>query len=438
MAKFFKASKKQQTAGRQVELKIERLDLNGCGVGYHQNRPVFVAGALKGEPVIAELIEQKSKYSRAKLIKVITDSEYRISPRCAHFGICGGCDLQHLAFSQHLDYKQQKVSELFSRNGIKTELPWHEPIHSQPFHYRRKARLGVQYNKNGQATIGFRKKNTNQLTAVKTCAVLDSAISDIFPLLKTVVDELSVNQAIGHIEVIVTDGISLIIRQLKRLSTQDQHVWLAASNKYGWNIIFDDGENLLPLDGDGVLHYLLPDNIEIAFQAKSFIQVNHQVNVGMIELAMNWLSLDEQDLILDLFCGLGNFSLPIAKKVAHVVGVEGVQAMVEQARENAQNNAIDNCQFYQADLNGDWSTQAWTNDKFNKILLDPARAGAYQAIEKLATLSASHVLYVSCDPATLARDSALLLSSGYKIEKIALMEMFSQTKHIETMVLFQR
>jgi len=210
------------------------------------------------------------------------------------------------------------------------------------------------------------------------------------------------------------------------------------ADKNQWGIFIDNGKQVEPLTPVRRLHYPLINNIEIDFEVQHFIQVNHDVNVKMVQQAITWLSLNCDDIVLDLFCGLGNFSLPIAKNVAHLVGIEGVQLMVDQADKNAKKNNINNCSFYQADLNSEWGEVSWAALKFNKVLLDPARAGAYEAVQQITKMNIAEILYVSCDPATLAKDSEYLIGQGYQIEKIALMEMFSQTKHIETMVLFSR
>jgi len=450
VAKIFKPSNKKQSLAKNIRIDITRLDVNGCGVGHYQNKAIFIEQALPGETVLANMIEKKSKYSRAKLTEVLKPNKQRIEAACRHFSSCGGCDLQHLELSEQLTFKKQKVSNLLARNGIETHLPWQNPIGSDAWHYRRKARLGVQYNKIGQATLGFRQKSSNQLIAIKQCPVLVEPLSRIFSPLSQLLTKLSGNNAIGHIEVIATDDITLVVRQLEKLTEQDKQHWQSFAGEFICQVFFDDGKTVSALSDEcsHELHYLLDDNIKINFATNNFIQVNHQVNNKMIQQAIDWLSLDKQDKVLDLFCGLGNFSLPIAKRVSQVIGIEGVNSMVKQATDNATENEITNCQFYQADLNSDWQDQTWakpslTKDRsnevnFNKVLLDPARAGAYQAIEQLAKLAIEQVLYVSCDPASLAKDSALLLSQGYKIEKIALIDMFCQTKHVETMVLFTR
>ncbi len=458
MANFFKENKKKQVNKQSTKTNtviIDKLDFNGCGVGRYQQKPIFVAGSLPSETVEIRIIEQKNKYSLAKLLKVNKASEYRVVAQCQHFSTCGGCDLQHLDYAEQLLFKQNKVAELFSRSDISRELlnqlPWQKPIQSSQWHYRRKARIGVQFNKNSQAIIGFRQKATNQLVAVKSCPVLVKPADDIFPILKTLLAKLTVKKAIGHIEVIATDitenntnNLTLVVRQIRLINDHDRQLWQEYAEKNAWTVHFLESKKESENSDKQVdtlvdkLSYQLHGDIQVNFSNTDFIQINQQVNLAMIEQAIAWLKPEPDDLVLDLFCGLGNFSLPLAKRVAKVVGVEGVQVMVDKAVSNAKNNGIDNCQFYQTDLNSQWLSSNWAKNNFTKVLLDPARAGAEQAVEQVTQLNIATILYVSCDPTTLARDSKILLNKGYKTIKIGLIDMFAQTKHIETMVLFQR
>jgi 23S rRNA (uracil1939-C5)-methyltransferase len=436
VANFYTPKTKKQQINHDIRLHIDRLDINGVGVGLYRNKPVFVENTLPDEIVSVRVIEQKNKYSRAKLLAIESASDKRVRAKCLHSSQCGGCDLQHLTFSAHVEVKKNKVNELFARNGITSLLPWQMAIVSEPWHYRRKARIGVQYDKIGDATIGFRQKATNKLVQIKQCTVLVEPLAAIFVQLKSVLASLSGKKAIGHIEVVATEQITLAIRQLVPLSIADKSLWLAAAEQHQWQIFIDDGAQVFPLHQVKPLQYCINNNIQLTFKIDHFIQVNHHVNKLMVEQALDWLSITNKDNVLDLFCGLGNFSLPMAQRVNKVVGVEGVNNMVLQADDNARANSIKNCRFYQADLNSDWQTQEWAKQSFDKVLLDPARAGAYQALEQVIALSIKQVLYVSCDPTSLAKDSALLLRKGYKITKIGLIDMFAQTKHVETMVLF--
>jgi len=469
MANFFKAKtiKPAQTATKELlTITIEKLDLNGCGVAYYKKKPVFVNGSLPQEKVDIRLIEQKNKYARGKLLTVNNPSKSRVLAKCQHFSLCGGCDLQHLDYEEQLNFKQNKVIELFSRSGIAAntieQLLWQAPITSSQWHYRRKARIGVQFDKNAKAIIGFRQKATNQLVAVKSCPVLVEPAADIFPLLTALIDQLSVKKAIGHIEVLYADSacqdlanaapdksskaLVLVVRQIRAINEHDRNIWQKYANKNHWQVYFQEDnqseQENSSKNAANSLSYSLVDNLKINFSSNDFVQINQQVNVAMVEQALSWLTLETNDQVLDLFCGLGNFSLPLANKVSQVVGVEGVQSMVDKACANASFNHIDNCRFFQADLNTQWlankESNQWSNNPFTKVLLDPARAGAELAVEQIVKMAIPTILYVSCEPTTLARDSQLLLSQGYKIEKIGLIDMFSQTKHVETMVLFKR
>jgi 23S rRNA (uracil1939-C5)-methyltransferase len=455
MANFYKVNAENSSKSnkkQKLTVKVEKLDLNGSGVAYYKNKPVFINGALPNEVIEIKLVEQKNKFSIAKLLTVNKASESRVTAKCPHFSLCGGCDIQHLEYSQQLNFKKNKIMELFSRAGIDRsvidKLPWQEAISNSQWGYRRKARIGVQFDKNSQATIGFRQKSTNQLVAIKSCPVLVEPADTLFPLLKEIINQLSVKKSIGHVEVICTEflnedaetqiKITLLIRQLRTISEHDSNLWHEYAKKYQWQLRFQESESKNLLNSEVNLSYKLVEDIQINFNNTDFIQINQKVNLAMVEQALVWLMPNEEDHVLDLFCGLGNFSLPLAKIVNHVIGVEGVQKMVDKATDNATYNDIDNCSFYQADLNSDWLDSKWAHNKFSKVLLDPARAGADLAIKQVVKLDIPTVLYVSCEPTTLARDSKILLLNGYHIKKIGLIDMFSQTKHVETMVLFSK
>ena len=455
MVNFFKENTKKTVKNKEKQkltVKVEKLDTNGCGVAYYKDKPIFINGSLPNEVVDVQLVEQKNKYSRGKLLSINNTSEKRVAVKCQHFNLCGGCDIQHVAYEEQLNFKQNKIIELFSRSGmslnvVKT-LPWQKPITSLTWHYRRKARIGVQFDKNANATIGFRQKATNQLVAVKSCPVLVQPVDVIFPRLKKLIAKLSVKKSIGHIEVICADNdtndaakVTLVVRQIRAINAQDRALWETFAKDNQCQVYFQENDtDDIESDSDDSmsLHYQLMDGIQINFSTTDFIQINEQVNLTMVEQSLAWLTPTPDDQILDLFCGLGNFSLPLAKKSAAVVGVEGVQSMVDKAMANARFNHIDNCRFYQADLNNNWLSNEWAKQRFTQVLLDPARAGAEFAITQVIKLDIPKVLYVSCEPTTLANDSQLLLLAGYKIEKIGLIDMFSHTKHVETMVLFSK
>lgn len=436
MANFYKVSSKKSATQQHATVTVNRLDQQGCGVAMLGKKPLFIDGVLPGEVAEVKIYQQNSKFAKAKLIKLVKTSVERAEVKCRHYHQCGGCNLQHLHYEPQLTFKQERVTQLFSRQGIQQGLPWQAAITSNEWHYRRKARIGVQYNKRGEPIIGFRQRESNNLTAIKNCPVLTDEFSDVFMQLREILAKLSGNNAVGHIEVIAANQKVIVVRQLTKMTASDKQEWQTFSENNQWQVYIDDGKQQLPLLSAAPLFYSLNNDVNITFSTADFIQVNHDVNQKMVHQALTWLNLQSEDIVLDLFCGLGNFSLPIAQHVKSVVGVEGVQTMVERASDNAKSNGLSNCQFYQADLNSDWQNQPWANQSFSKVLLDPARAGAYQALEQLAKLKVKSLLYVSCDPSSLARDAKLLISQGYKIEKIAIIDMFSQTKHVETMVMF--
>ena len=437
MARIFKATRKKAPE-QAISVTVERLDQHGRGIASYGKKAIFIDGLLANEQATVTIVEQNSKFARARVNTRKVDSEYRVKPECRHFYTCGGCDLQHLAYQQQLSFKQQKLEQLFSRQHIPIDLPWQQALTGSAYHYRRKARIGVQYNKNNQPIIGFRQSETNTLASIKHCPILVDDFQEIFSDLTRVLTQLKAKKSVGHIEVLAVNKNVLVIRQLMALTKYDQQQWLAFEQQHNLVIYIDDGKQVVPLSKAVELYYQLANNIKITLEVKDFIRVNHGINKEMVQQALTWLQLNSDDIVLDLFCGLGNFSLPIAQQVKQVVGVEGVSAMVNKAQANATLNNIENCQFYQADLNASWSKQLWAQQAYSKAVLDPARAGANEALKQMITLNIDTILYISCDPQSLALDTKLLVAQGYKIEKIALVDMFAQTKHSETMVLFRR
>jgi 23S rRNA (uracil1939-C5)-methyltransferase len=265
MANFFKVTPKKQQVGHEVNVNITRLDFNGCGVGKYHNKPIFIEGTLVGENVSVKVIEQKNKYSRGKLLDVLAPSGNRVVAKCQHYLSCGGCDIQHIKPSAQLDFKQQKITELFARHGYVSLLPWEEPVVSEPWHYRRKARIGVQYDKAGQVTVGFRQRGSNQLINIKNCVVLVEPLNKIFVPLKKLLAKLSGKNAIGHIEVISTDKLTVVVRQLEKITDQDKQNWQAFSENHSCEILMDNGKAVTSLFDNTVtpLTYDLDDNINI-------------------------------------------------------------------------------------------------------------------------------------------------------------------------------
>ncbi|MEZ8102001.1 23S rRNA (uracil(1939)-C(5))-methyltransferase RlmD [Vibrio bivalvicida] len=438
MARFFQPKKKTQLNTKHQSLTIEKLDHHGAGMAYQNKKPIFIEGALPGEQVLAQLTESKSKFARARLIKIQKISEQRIEPFCKNYAECGGCNMQHLSIEAQQEYKQQTLSQLMSKFAGQS-VALDAPVVGDERSYRRRARVSIKLNKKTrELEFGFRKKQSKDIVNVTHCPVLDTELDSLLAPLYQLLKGFSNQEDIGHIELVKGDNAKVIVlRHLKALKESEQQALeeFACQNQASLYLM-PKTDQLNHVLGESA-HYL-EAGVTIPFEPNNFIQVNQKVNQAMVEQALSWLELSEEDRVLDLFCGLGNFSLPMAKQVASVVGVEGVEAMVEKATNNAQINGISNIAFYQANLEQDMSGQPWAVEKFDKILLDPARAGASGIVEQLSALGASRVVYVSCNPATLARDSQSLLDQGYKLEKLAMLDMFPHTSHLESMALFAK
>lgn len=436
MARFFQPKKKTQINTKHQAFKVEKLDHQGAGIAYQNKKPVFIEGALPGEQVLAQLTESKSKFARAQLIKVQQASSERVEPFCKHFDQCGGCNMQHLELASQREYKQQTLSQLMSKfSGQNQSLV--PSIVGNDKGYRRRARISVMLDKKSrQLQFGFRRKQSKQIVTVTHCPVLAPELDAMLPELHQLLQSFDRQECLGHVELVKGDNTNvMVLRHTKPLTNKDQ----AALEKFAREkqttlYLMPEAEQLNLVAGEEA-HYT-EVGVTVPFSPNNFIQVNQGVNQQMVEQALTWLELSNEDRVLDLFCGLGNFSLPMAKQVKAVIGVEGVDAMVEKATHNAQLNQIDNTRFYQANLEQDLSQAPWASEKFDKILLDPARAGASGIVEQLSALGAARVVYVSCNPATLARDSQSLLQQGYQLEKLGMLDMFPHTSHLESMALF--
>lgn len=436
MARFFQPKKKTQLNTKHQSLTIEKLDHHGAGMAYQNKKPIFIEGALPGEQVLAQLTESKSKFARANLIKIQKPSPERIEPFCSHYHECGGCNMQHLGSDAQQDYKQQTLSQLMSKFAGQS-VALDAPIVGKAQGYRRRARVSIKLNKKTrQLEFGFRKKQSKEIVTVTQCPVLDSDLEALMAPLYQLLQSFSNQDSLGHIELVKGDNTNVIVlRHLKPLKEQDQQALeLFAKQNNATLYLMPETDQLNRVVGESA-HYL-EAGVTIPFEPNNFIQVNQEVNHSMVEQALEWLDLNEDDRVLDLFCGLGNFSLPMAKRVKSVVGVEGIDAMVEKATDNAKVNGISNAAFYQANLEQDVSGLIWAAEKFDKILLDPARAGASGVIDHISQLGVSRVVYVSCNPATLARDSQSLLNQGFKLQKLGMLDMFPHTSHLESMALF--
>jgi len=441
MANFYSAAKKVKKFRKQQQVVIESLDQSLTGITHVDNKVVFVPGALPQEKVAIQIIDEQKKYAKATLIAVEEQSDLRIAPECEHFKNCGGCQVQHLTNIDQLSLKEEALQRRFSF-AASPQL-WQDAIGSQPWHYRRRGRIGVNIEKNKELRVGFRQQGSNDIINIKQCNVLAKPFNNIFTPLFELIDNLEAREKIGHVEVIATPKYHVaIFRTLKNLTNGDRQSINAFAQQHNLLVLLEDNDGgISPLESDNDVTLSYPmAQYNIEFEPGNFIQVNSDVNDKMVARAIDWLDIQSTDKILDLFCGVGNFSLAIAQNAQLVVGVEGVKEMAQQATKNAQLANIDNAVFYHSNLAQPLSDQQWFGSKLrkkvDKILLDPARDGALDICRQLSQLQPSKIVYVSCDPASLERDSKVIIEQGYRVDKMCAMDMFPQTTHVESMALF--
>lgn len=426
-----------------VRVTIDSLNHEGRGIGRVDGKTVFVAGALPGEEVEFVYTGIHRNFDEGDAVNILTASPQRVEPRCPHFGVCGGCAMQHLAPEAQIAYKQNVLLDDFKHIGKvqpKTVLP---PLLGPHWGYRRKARLGVKYlAKKGKVLVGFRERSNGLLADLSRCEVLYPSVGERIEALGALIAALSVYDRIAQIEVAVDDThTALALRNLVELTADDKAKVKAFAGENDIRIYLQPGgpDSLIPLWPEQIeLHYRL-DKYDVGFSFKpgDFTQVNSDINRQMIDLAIELLDLQAGDRVLDLFCGLGNFTLPLARRCAEVVGVEGEAKLVARARANAAENALTNVQFHAADLAGDLEHSPWWKQGFDKVLLDPPRSGAQATLAHIAKMKVGRIVYVSCNPSTLARDAGILVNEyGYKLEQAGVMDMFPHTAHVESIALF--
>lgn len=430
-----------------VTLEIESLSHEGRGVARNEGKTAFVDGALPGERVLARYLEVRRRHDGLRTLEVeAAPSPQRVEPPCPHAGLCGGCSLQHMDPEAQIRFKEETLREQFSHFGGIEPREWAPPLTGETLGYRRKARLGVRYvTKRDEVLVGFREKRNNFITAIDACVVLDPRVGQRIETLKTLIHGLSVYNRIAQIEVACgDDDVALVLRHLDPLSQADTRALVAFSREHGIQVYLqpkgpDTVHRLWPESGPERLHYRLPEyGLEMAFHPMDFTQVNADINQRMITQALDWLAPEPESRVLDLFCGLGNFSLPAARGAGEVVGVEGDESLVLRARENAEHNGLDNARFLATDLQADFTAEPWAREGFDRILIDPPRSGAQEVVETMAGAGAEKIVYVSCNPATLARDAGILVNRGYRLVRAGVMDMFPHTAHVESMALFER
>lgn len=442
--------RRQKLPQDPVQATIESVSHDGKGVCHIDDMTVFVDGALEGEELTFLYTNKRKNVAEAKVHEIIRPSPYRVEPQCRHFGLCGGCSLQHLDESQQIILKQGVLLENLKRIGKTEPETVLAPLTGPLFGYRRKARLGARFVvKKDKMLVGFREKHSNFLAELDSCKVLYPDVGLHLQDLSGLLRSLSIYRQIPQIEVAYGDDQgAFIVRHLEPFSGEDKQKLTAYAQKMNLQLYLqpqgpDSITRLWPVAGAPdfrPLNYSLPDfGIVHEFKPTDFTQVNSEINRKMINLALEMLAAQPQDTVLDLFCGLGNFTLPLARKALQVTGVEGSSELVIRARENAVKNQIDNVDFYAADLFEDFSGMKWAQKTYDRILLDPARSGAREVVEYLPKFGAHTVVYVSCNPATLARDTEIMVhKNGYKLVQAGVMDMFPHTAHVESIALFKK
>lgn len=424
---------------------IDAQSHDGRGIAHIDGKTTFIFNALPGEQVEFHYTECRSKYDEGHATAITIASPDRVIPKCAHFGVCGGCNLQHLSSQAQLTLKQKSLLEQLQHFGRLTPQEVLPPLTGPEWGYRHKARLGVRYViKKNALLVGFRERQSKYLAQLEQCEILNPKVGYLIMALRALIQQMQAYRDIAQIEVAIGDDVpALIFRNLIELEQTDLDLLSAFGEQHKLWIYLQPGNastvtKFYPNDGELFLNYSLPEfNLRYHYHPLDFTQVNPIINQKMLRLALDLLNIQSSDTVLDLYCGLGNFSLPMAQLAKEVVAIEGSELMVERAKMNAQNNHIDNVKFYASDLMADCSHHAWTQQKYDKILLDPPRSGALDILPLLASLKANTLLYVSCNPATLARDAGELVNKyGYTLLKAGIMDMFPHTGHVESIALF--
>jgi 23S rRNA (uracil1939-C5)-methyltransferase len=443
----------------QLTLDIESLDLEAQGVARHDGKVVFVRGALPGERVRAELVRSKPRFSTADTVEVLRSSAMRVAPRCPHFGICGGCSMQHLDLPAQVAIKQRVLEDQFEHIGNVRPDSLLRPIAGPGWGYRYRARLSVRdVPRKGGVLVGFHERGSSYVADMRECHVLPQRLSDLLLPLRELVGALSIRTRLPQIEVAVGDlgegdlYLALVLRVLEPPDQADQQLlrefarrqqvefWLQPRGPDSIQLFCDRQGG----DSPSLLAYRLPESdVLMPYRPTDFTQVNHAINEVLVRRALALLAPQPTDRVADLFCGLGNFSLPLARRAAQVLGIEGSRALVERAADNARLNGLsEQCRFEVANL-FEIDADRWRAlGAFDRLLIDPPREGALEVCKALAAcpdLAPQRIVYVSCNPATLARDAAVLVhTSAYRLGAAGIVNMFPHTSHVESVAVFDR
>jgi 23S rRNA (uracil1939-C5)-methyltransferase len=422
---------------------------DGRGIAAVTGKKVFVAGALQGETVRFQRRKRRRNFDEAELLDVIEPAAERIEPKCAAFAVCGGCSLQHITPDNQRRIKQRSLADSLERIGKVEPGTWLDPVFDDAsggeWRYRRRARLAVKdVAAKGRVLVGFRERHAPYVCDMHRCEVLADPVGSLIDPLSELIGRLSIRSRLPQIEVAVGDNVTeLVFRVLDPPTADDRSVLAAFAASKGVQVALQHGgpDSVEPLAGDALpLIYSLPDfGIDIEFGATDFVQVNGNVNRLMVAKAIELLDVSADQRVLDLYCGIGNFSLPLATRAKRVLGIEGESWQVDRARENAARNGIRNCEFTKTDLSAIDGGESWIRAGWDRVLLDPARSGALEAVGQIDRIGASRIVYVSCHPGTLARDAGILVhEKEYRLEAAGIIDMFPHTGHVESLAVFQK
>jgi 23S rRNA (uracil1939-C5)-methyltransferase len=426
------------------EADIVDLAHDGRGVARVGGKAVFIEGALPTERVRFRVLKRRRHMEEAGLVEVLAASKDRVEPRCAHFGVCGGCSLQHLSGAAQLAAKENQLLENLKRIGNVQPQRVLAPLRGPEWGYRRRARLGVKYvTKKGRVLAGFREREKPYIADIRRCEILLGPLANLPQELAALTETLSIREKIPQVELAAGDtATALVFRVLEPPAAQDLEKLAAFGAERGLQIFLQSGgpETVRALREDyAPLQYSVDEGrIVMQFGPCDFLQINRDINVSMVAAAMNLLQPTAQDSALDLFCGLGNFTLPLARRVHRVVGVEGDLGLVQKARANAARNAIGNCEFAVENLFEPAKFGAWAGARYDLVLLDPPRAGAAELLGGMAQWRPRRVVYISCHPGSLARDAGILVAEhGFTLTDAGVMDMFPHTTHVESIAVFE-
>jgi 23S rRNA (uracil1939-C5)-methyltransferase len=429
------------------EADIVDLTHDAEGVARIDGKTVFVAEALPGERVRLRRTHRHRKLDHAVTEAVLAPSRDRVVPRCPHFGTCGGCALQHLAPGAQLAFKQVQLVENLARLGGVQPARLLEPLEGPVWYYRRRARLGIKLvPRKGKVLVGFRERSSAFVTDLHECHVLVEPVGALITPLGRLVESLDVAAQVPQAELAVSDDtVALVLRVLAPPTAGDREKMEEFERMHGVRLYLQSGgpDSIVPLQparADPPLRYRIPgSDVTIEFEPTDFIQVNGALNERMVASALETLDPQPGDTVLDLFCGLGNFTLPLARRAGLVVGVEGDAGLVQRARANAERNCVTNTEFHVANLFDDVVGLPWSRRRYDRVLLDPPRAGAQQVLPVVAASGARRVVYISCHSGSLARDAGLLVREhGFELTAAGVMDMFPHTTHVEAMAIFDR